>query len=208
MVQLKGIKNIIFDLGGVIINLNPPAAILSFQELFKDTYAEMEKELHSRKILNKFETAEISTDEFISFFKSFKPNLSNIEVIDAWNSMLLDIPRERLELIKKLAKQYRVFLLSNTNEIHLKYIDEYVITEFKMSSISVPFEKAYYSHQMRLRKPNPEIFKAIIEDKNLFPNETLFIDDSEQHIIAAKKLNLETHYLLESETIIDIFNAN
>ena len=208
MIELKEIKNIIFDLGGVIINLNPPSSILAFQELLKDTYSEMEKELHLKEVLDKFEIGEISSEDFISFFKVYNPKLIDQEIIDAWNRMLLDIPEERLNLIESLTNNYRVFLLSNTNEIHLKFIDKYVNLNFQMNSISAPFEKAYYSHLMGLRKPNPKIFETIIEDKNLLPSQTLFIDDSEQHILIAKKLNLKTHHLLESETILDIFNVN
>ena len=77
-----------------------------------------------------------------------------------------------------------------------------------MDAMSILFEKAYYSHELGLRKPNLAIFEHILSDKNLVAEETLFIDDSEEHIIAAKQLNLETHHLLASETIIDIFNVN
>ena len=208
MVQLTGIKNIIFDLGGVIINLNPDETINSFRSIFKEQFDLIEKELHSKSILNRFETGEISSKEFISFFQEYQPTLSKERIIKAWNSMLLDIPHKRILLIRNLARKYRVFLLSNTNQIHIKHINNYVNNEFGFTSMSHPFEKAYYSHEMKLRKPDSKIFEAILQDKKLLANETLFIDDSEQHIIAAKQLNLKTHYLLESETIVDIFNAN
>jgi putative hydrolase of the HAD superfamily len=203
--KLQGIKNIIFDLGDVIININHNKAIASFQKLLGNDFSIVEKRLTANNILKKYETAEISTDEFISFFKNFKSSLTNQEIVDAWNSMLFDIPKGRIAIINQLAKQYRVFLLSNTNEIHLKYIDDYVKTNFQMDAMSVPFEKAYYSHQMGLRKPNPEIFKTILNDKNLVAEETLFIDDAEEHIITAKQLNLKTYHLISPETIVDIF---
>lgn len=206
--ELTGINNIIFDLGDVIINIDHNKAALAFQKLVGSQFKEMEVDLSSNKILEKFETGALTTNEFISFFKSYNSNLTDQEIIDAWNTMLLDIPEERITMINKIAKQYRVFLLSNTNEIHLKYIDDYVAKKFGMINMSQPFEKAYYSHKMGLRKPNSQIFEAILSDKNLVAKETLFIDDSEQHIITAKKLNLKTHYLLKTETIIDIFNVN
>jgi len=208
VVNLVGIKNIIIDLGDVIINIDPNKAISSFQKLFGSDFSKMEECLTTNKILERFETAEISSNEFIDFFKSFKPSLSSQEIIEAWNSMLFDIPEERITLIKQLAKQHRVFLLSNTNEIHLNYINDYVKTNFHMDTMSVPFEKAYYSHKMGLRKPNAEIFEAILEEKKLVAEETLFIDDSEEHIITAKQLNLETHHLLSDETLVDIFNED
>lgn len=203
--ELQGIKNIIFDLGNVIININHDKAIAAFKELFGSHYPDMEKNLTASNILEKYETAEINTDDFIAFFKSYHPELTDKEIIEAWNSMLLDIPKERLELINQLGLQYRVFLLSNTNQIHLDYINDYVTKHFDINSISEPFEKGYYSHEMRLRKPNPKIFEAILADKNLLAEETLFIDDSEEHIIASKQLNLKTHHLLATESIIDIF---
>lgn len=208
MVKLEGIKNIIFDLGGVIINLDPQATIDAFKNLFQEGFEAMEKELYSNKLLDRLETGEITTDEFISFFQSHKATLPSEHITKAWNSMLLDIPHERILMIRNLARKYRVFLLSNTNQIHLDYINNYVNNEFGFTSMSHPFEKAYYSHQMGLRKPDSEIFETILRDKNLLPAETLFIDDSEQHIVAAKQLDLKTHHLLESETIIAIFNVN
>lgn len=208
MLNLEGIKNIIFDLGGVIINIDHNKAISSFQQLLGNDFNELEQNLTANNILEKYETSAISTNEFISIFKKFKPALTNQEIIDAWNSMLLEIPQERILIIRKLARKHRVFLLSNTNEIHLNNINQHVKDEFGFNEMSSLFEKAYYSHEMGLRKPNPNIFEEILIDKNLVPKETLFIDDSEEHIISAKLLNLETHHLLATENIIDIFNGN
>ncbi len=208
MLRLQGIKNIIFDLGGVIINLNEHLTVKAFQNIFLEKYPLMAEDIHAEQILENFETGEISINEFISFFKSYNANVTTKQITEAWNSMLLDIPEERIDLIKNLAKEYRVFLLSNTNPIHLNFIDNYVIDNFKLKSLEDLFEKAYYSHQMGLRKPNSKIFTTILNDKNLIPEETLFIDDSEQHILSAKQLNLKIHHLLETETIVDIFNAH
>jgi len=208
VVQLKGIKNIIFDLGDVIINLDQNKTILAFQKLFGNKFGEMEKDLRGNNILEKYETAEISSDEFLSFFKTYNSTLTNQQIIATWNSILLDIPKERLELINQLSKEYRIFLLSNTNDFHIEYIDNYVRNKFNIDNVAELFEKAYYSHEMGLRKPDSKIFLTIINDKNLVPKETLFIDDSEQHIISAKQLNLKTYHLKSSETIVDIFNAD
>ena len=100
------------------------------------------------------------------------------------------------------------FLLSNTNEIHLQYINEYTFNHFGIRDISTLFEKTYYSHLIKLRKPNSEIFEFILNDKKILPEETLFIDDTYQHIITAKELNLKTYHLTKPETITDIFNVN
>lgn len=203
--MLKGIKNIIFDLGDVIININASLTIHAFQQLLQEVYPAMEKELHSKKIVEKFEKGIYSTADFISFLKKHLPTLTSATIINAFNAMLLDIPEERITLIKKLSKSYRVFLLSNTNEIHLDFINQYVSKKFGLKYIATIFEKTYYSHEMGLRKPNPAIFKLILADKNLNAEETLFIDDSEEHIITAKQLNLKTYHLIKPETILDIF---
>ena len=203
--QLRGIKNIIFDLGDVIININASLTIRACQQLLQEDFPEMESELHFKKIAEKFEIGTYSTADFISFFKKHLPTLTSNEISKAWNTMLLDIPEERILLLKKLSKNYRVFLLSNTNEIHLNFINQYVSKKFALPSIAAIFEKAYFSHEMGLRKPNPAIFKLILADKNLNAEETLFIDDSEEHIIAAKQLNLKTYHLMKPATILDIF---
>ena len=203
--KLEGIKNIIFDLGGVIIGLDQQITIRAFQELFQENFDTMEKELHNTGILEKFEIGTISETAFISFFKKYRAHLTTKEITEAWNAMLLDIPIEKIFKIKKLAKKYRVFLLSNTNAIHMDFINHYVLENFNLSSMEAIFEKAYYSYKLHLRKPNPEIFSAILKDKNLKAEETLFIDDSEEHIISAKQLNLNTYYLKQPETILDIF---
>ena len=203
--QLEGIQNIIFDLGDVIINIHPNNAIQGFRNLFSHSFAELEQDLEKEKILTKYETGEITTNDFISFFQTRNKQLREEEIITVWNSMLLDIPEERVQLIKKLSKQYRVFLLSNTNEIHLNFINNYVTNQFQLAAIDNLFEQAYYSHEMGLRKPNTPIFKTIIEEHQLIPEKTLFIDDTEEHIIGAKKLNLKTFHLVKPTTINDIF---
>ena len=206
--DLKGIKNIIFDLGGVIINIDHQLAFSAFQHLLGNKFDSLEKQLLHENILERYETAAITTDEFVSFFQAYNSGLTEQSIINAWNSMLLEIPKERMDLIIHLTKKYRVFLLSNTNEIHLKFINEYVREHFGLWSVSEPFEKAYYSNEMKLRKPNAEIFKQVLNVSKLLPKETLFIDDTEEHIITAKQLNLKTHHLLSDETILDLFDED
>ena len=206
--ELKGIKNIIFDLGGVIINIDEIATHKVFAQLFIQHFQELKEYLSQNNTLQQFETGKITSNSFIDTFKKFDASVTDKQIINAWNTMLLDIPDERIFLIRKLASNYRVFLLSNTNPIHLEYINELMRNEFGFEGLSQLFEKAYYSHQLELRKPNPTIFKKILEDKSLLPSETLFIDDSEQHILSAKQLNLKTHHLKPNEDIVKLFHEN
>lgn len=205
---LNGVKNIIFDLGGVIINLDESATHKALEQLFIKHFKELQEYLSKNNTLQHFELGKITSNDFINTFKKFDVNITEKQLINAWNAMLLDIPDERIFLIRKLSKNYRIFILSNTNQIHLEHINKLVNNNFGFDSLSHLFEKAYYSHQIGLRKPNPAIFKIILKDKNLLPEETLFIDDTKQHILSAKQLNLKTHHLKPNEDIVTLFNEN
>lgn len=206
--ELKGVKNIIFDLGGVIINLDEKATYNAFKSLFKDKYQVILDQLTHQGVLQDFEMGKIAEDQLFQFIRNIDPNPNNNQIKEAWNRMLLDIPDERIFMIRKLARNYRVFLLSNTNSIHLNTIDNLVRNDFGFDRLSLLFEKAYYSHELGLRKPNPEIFSYILNDKQLTPAETLFIDDTEEHVLSAKALNLRTHFLRANEDIVTLFNEN
>ena len=206
--QLDGIKNIIFDLGGVIINLDEEATTNAFKQLFPENFEELHNYLITNNVLLNFETGKITSEDFINVFMQFDSNQKAHKIINACNSMLLNIPTERIFLLRKLSRKYRVFLLSNTNQIHLKFIDELVKNDFGFNNLAALFEKAYYSHILGLRKPNPQTFLTIVSNNNLKPEETLFIDDSEQHILAAKQLNLKTHHLKSNQDIVTLFNEN
>ncbi|MCB9360779.1 MAG: HAD family phosphatase [Flavobacteriales bacterium] len=208
--MFENIKNIILDLGGVIINLNQELTYRAFKQLFPTSYEEILKELNNNNYLEKFETSEISSIEFITFFKSFDSSITSENIIKAWNSMLLDIPEERIELIQNLAKNYNVYLLSNTNEIHYQFIDEYVSQKFNGLSFKSLFKHAYLSHKIHLRKPNQAIFNYVLQQSKLSPQETLFIDDTLEHINSAKQLGIQTHHLnlQENQTLNQFFNEH
>jgi glucose-1-phosphatase len=205
--KLEGIQNITFDLGGVIINLNQQLTYQAFEQLFPSHFIEIQDQLKKENTLNKFETNEILQHEFLALFKAYDDGISDTQLVNAWNSMLLDIPEERIELIKNLSKRYNVYLLSNTNSIHLSYINNYVVKHFGLEKLDGLFKKAYYSHQITLRKPNKAIFEYVLTDANLMANKTLFIDDTIEHIESAKKLGIQTHYLNleEGEHLIKLF---
>ena len=206
--MLENIKNIILDLGGVIINLNQQLTYDAFKKLFPSKYEKILIELESNNYLEKFETAEISKKEFISFFQKFDTSIFDEKIITAWNKMLLDIPENRIQLIKSLAKKYNVYLLSNTNEIHYQYIENYAVQEFNVLSFKSIFKQVYLSHEIKLRKPNTAIFKYVLKEANLLRHETLFIDDTLEHINSAKQLGIKTHHLNlhENQSLIQLFN--
>jgi FMN phosphatase YigB (HAD superfamily) len=208
--MLENVKNIILDLGGVIINLNQDLTYAAFKELFPAKYEAILLELDGNHYLEKFETSEITSREFIDFFQKFDNSISEENIISAWNSMLLDIPENRITLIKSLAKKYSVSLLSNTNEIHYQFIDEYAIQKHKIRSFDSLFKHTFLSHKIRLRKPNTSIFEYVLKEANFLPNETLFIDDTLEHINSAKQLGIRTHHLnlQENQSLIQLFNEH
>ncbi|MCB0402833.1 MAG: HAD family phosphatase [Flavobacteriales bacterium] len=206
--DFKGIKNIIFDLGGVIINLDEKATYKAFEDLFREKYHTVLDRFAENNVLHDFEMGKLSAEQLFRFIRTIDASPSDEQITKAWNRMLLDIPAERIFLIRNLARKYRIFLLSNTNAIHLNTIDNMVQHDFGFERLSVLFEKAYYSHELELRKPNPEIFLHILHDKQLAPEQTLFIDDTEEHILAAKGLNLKTHHLQKGENIVTLFHEH
>lgn len=204
---MQGVKNIIFDLGGVIINLNQELTFLAFKNLFPHQFNKIETQLKQDSWVEKFETGEVSQTQFLNFFQNYNNQITTEQIVDAWNMMLLNIPIERITLIKQLSKKYNIYLLSNTNSIHLESINNYVNSTFKFKSLDELFIKAYYSHQIELRKPNKAIFEFVLKDANLLPEETLFIDDSVEHTESAKALRIKTYHLnlKENEHIITLF---
>ena len=191
---MQNIKNIIFDYGNVIFEINFE---LAQQALLQLGIADIETFFSHKKhnpIFDEFESAAISPAQFRDEIRiaANNPALTDEEIDAAWNSLLIGVPESVHETILKVKDKYRTFLLSNNNEIHYNYIVDYLKREFEMEDNSSLFEKTYYSQHMFLRKPNMEIFEQVIRENNLNPEETLFIDDSPQHLEGAKKAGLNT----------------
>ena len=138
--------------------------------------------------------------------KQCKPGTSDADIDAAWNAMLLDLPKKRLDLLLNIKNTYRTFLLSNTNEIHMVFINNYLQKMFQIKNLEKHFEKVYLSYEVKMRKPDAEIFELILNQNNLLKEETLFIDDSLQHVDSARSLGLSTILLdMKKESVIDLF---
>lgn len=208
--NMKGIKHIIFDLGGVILNIDYKLTENAFIKSGITNFAELYSQASQTTLFSDLETGAISADIFIEkLMQSASINLSEEQIAEAWNAMLLDIPVRRLQILQQLRLHYDLFLLSNTNEIHERAFNKILMTAHGIPNIGVFFDKVYFSHRVGLRKPGEEIFKRILEENNLLPSETLFIDDSEQHIETAKRLGLQTIFLRKGMTIEnDVFKES
>ncbi|HUQ66207.1 MAG TPA: HAD-IA family hydrolase, partial [Flavitalea sp.] len=159
---------------------------------------------HITDLFLNYETGQIDDIEFIdSIAKLSKQAMSKENIVEAWNALLLDFPPERINLLKKLKTRYRTFLLSNTNSIHLKKFQERLHNEQGVYLEDL-FEKAYYSHVVKLRKPNADIFELVLNENNLVPSETLFIDDTESNFTEAEKLGIRIFHLKPGMNITDI----
>ncbi|MBK9190224.1 MAG: HAD family phosphatase [Crocinitomicaceae bacterium] len=195
--MLQPISAIIFDLGGVILNLDYNLTVEAFRNLGKENFDQLYAQSHQDKIFDRFETGEISAPEFRNYMRGFyeKP-ISDFQIDNAWNAMLLDLPKHRVTFLEKIAKQKRIFLFSNTNEIHFDAFRKKIAGDFGTPDLLESLmEKTYYSHLAGRRKPNVDAFQLVIDNHKLNPAETLFIDDSIQHIEGAKKLGIQTIHL-------------
>lgn len=200
------IKNIIFDLGGVLLNLDYTLSTKAFQKIapgfgsFDAIYTGQK----DKKLFENFETGAITSQQFRDGIRALlQKNINDKTIDEAWNAMLLNFPIERLKLLEELRSKYRLFLLSNTNEIHLLAVNEILNKTFGLKDLSGVFEKEYYSHKVGMRKPNREIFQLVISENKLDPSETLFIDDSEQHIEGGKRAGLQTLLMRMDKVLTD-----
>ena len=202
---MNNIHNIIFDFGGVILNINFQKTIEAFQALGRGYDAAFFKEFGQSEIFEGLEMGRISEKEFYDTIR----RVTGIGVTDedlrtAWDALLLDMPEDRVELLKKVRKHYRIFLLSNTNAIHYETYNG----AFKQRyghDLDQLFEKAWWSFRIGMRKPFPSTFRWVLQDAGLKADETLFIDDTLQHVEGAREAGLYGFHLHNVE-ITSLFN--
>lgn len=197
---------VIFDFGGVIINIDYKATISAFKSLGIDDFDSIYSQAAQTDLFDNIETGKISSQHFINGLLNILPKgITPNQVVHAWNTMILDVPTHRIEFLQELRKENRIYLLSNTNSIH---IDDALRKWNKISDRTIyeVFNHVYLSHEMNMRKPNSEIFKRVCEEQNLEPSRTLFIDDSIQHIEGAKSIGLQTYHLQPGEEIQSILS--
>lgn len=202
------IKNIIFDFGNVLIDLNIPRTTEKFQELLQEEFEASFAKSHAAAVFDRYEVGHLTEEEFVAILQqSTNRSITPQQVLEAWNGMLVGIPAHRLTLLERLRNDYKVFLLSNTNATHLDWVDAHLQAEHKMTMAEFNerfFDKTYYSHLIRLRKPGREIYDFVLNDAGLKAEETLFIDDNADNIEGAKLAGLQTILHSIGAEIVDV----
>ncbi|MCB0531214.1 MAG: HAD family phosphatase [Lewinellaceae bacterium] len=191
---MQSIKNIIFDFGNVLFDLELGAISRELTQLTGTQFESIKNKLDRLGVFHLYETGGITTEEFVdTLCQAANPHLEPAQVIDAWNSILVGMPLERFDQVLRLRQHYQVFLLSNINDLHARWIDDYLWREHNLDNFQTRyFDAVYYSHLIRLRKPDREIYEYVLADAELVPEESVFIDDLEENIETARQLGIHT----------------
>lgn len=202
---MQNIQNIIFDLGAVIIPLDQAATIEAFNQLSYMPFADLYQSANDTELFKDFDKGHI--DE-VFFFSEIRKYLRfegpDEDLVHAWNAMLMDVPDKRLDVLIDMKQNYNTYLLSNTCETHIKCFEHDLYIKHGVRNFNDYFDKVYYSCHLGMRKPDPEIFEFVLKENDLVAAETVFIDDSVEHVKAAGKLGINS-YLLPANTEIGDF---
>ena len=204
--NLTNIKNIVFDLGNVLLNLDFDASIQAFQKLGLNSEVVNRQQAYADPVFYELEVGETTPEKFRSRVRQIlkNPDATDRQIDDAWCAMIRDIPANRVKMLKTLAKNYSVYLFSNTNAIHISRLHKKFS---EMHGIEFPslFVKDFYSHEIHERKPDLASYQKVIELSGITPDETLFVDDLEKNISGAKKAGLKTFWLKDGMEVADRF---
>ncbi len=202
---MANIKNIIFDLGGVVINLDIPRTIHEFEKLGIAKFGAIFSQLAQTPLFDQFDKGLISEDDFFHSIKNqFNLSHSVMELERAWNAMLLDFPGHRLTQLTAYKQQYTTFLLSNTNTTHIRAFEKTLSDSHSVANLQPFFHKVYYSCEINLRKPDAEIFEFVLQENGLKPEETVFIDDTLMHVHAAQSIGIQALHLPKGAEFKDL----
>jgi FMN phosphatase YigB (HAD superfamily) len=207
---MKTVKNIIFDYGNVIFTIDFKKVAQAWKDLGITNADQFYGHRQQDGVFDALERGQISPEAFCDRIRELtdKPDLTDQQIYQAWNAIFVGIPKGNHEVLLKVKEKYRTFLLSNINAIHYDYVHDYLKRKYDLPDNSGLFEKAYYSHLMGKRKPDAEIFEQVLAENNLDPAETLFIDDSPQHLETAKKLGLQTYLMTAPDNLQKYFSTN
>ena len=201
---MQGIKNIIFDLGGVILNLDNRRTEDAFTSLGVKDIRSYFGHGHASSFFKEYEVGRISDRQFVDSIRQLTGlSVSDTAIVDSWNALLLDFPPERIQLLRQLRKTYRLFLFSNTNALHLAALQKTYSHAFDGGCLEDHFEKTYYSHLLGMRKPDRESFEYILRENQLNAAETMFVDDAIINVEGAEQVGLRGLFLRPGVSLLD-----
>lgn len=200
--EQKKIKHIVFDLGGVIVTLDPQFTTIEFSILSGKDAHEINHFPIMYPVFNQFEKGEIDN---VAFRKEMR-RLLEVDASDAtidmcWNAMIVEVLKIRLEWLKTLKETYHVSILSNTNDIHISYVHEILKEKYDLKDFSTLVDNVYYSHEIKMRKPDSDIYQQVLDNAPYLPEETLFLDDNLENIEEAAALGIRTIHITEPKNI-------
>jgi glucose-1-phosphatase len=203
--DFRNYQNLIFDLGGVIINIEMSNTVLEFSRITGKSVEEISERIKALQIYYRYEVGELDDLSFRELIRGFIGSDVDDQTIDkAWNALLLDIPAERIQVLKKLKKSHKLFLLSNTNPIHFKEVEN-ILRRTTGDSFYTLFDKLYLSYDIRLIKPEKEVYKYVLNDQNIKAADSVFIDDNLINVEAASDLGIKGVHLTAPTTIVELF---
>ena len=202
---MQQIKNIIFDLGGIFLNIDYPKTEKAFINLGITNFPELYNQHYASDLFELLETGKITPAEFYKQFAALSPvPVSDIQIKEAWNAMLGTFPPERIDWLQQIKNRYNIYLFSNTNKIHHEAFTQTFAQLPGNNDFDSYFVKAWYSHTIGLRKPYAASFRHVLSLENLDATETLFIDDTYKNIEGAQEAGLQTIHLVAPRTLLDL----
>lgn len=199
------IKNIIYDFGGVLLNLDFKRSFDAFEKLGYSDFDQMFAQHNADDLFQKLETGKISNEDFYTQLAAIAPQpVTHVQLKDAWNAMLVNYRINSLKFLITLKNNYNLFLLSNTNAIHYDHFSQMLRGETGYQKLENFFSKAWFSHEIKRRKPDVATFEFVLNDAGLEAAETLFIDDSHSNLPNAESIDIKTHLLKPAERIEDL----
>lgn len=196
------VKNIILDFGGVLLDIDYQLTEQAFLKLGCTNFKELYSQAFQTNLFNKYEVGEINEERFMSELKRISgiESLKADEIKNAWNAMLIKFTEKNYLMLKDLKKKYRLFLLSNTNETHIEAFEKLIEKICPVNEFENLFEKVYYSCRIHLRKPDEACFLYVMKDSELNPEETVFVDDSVQHVEGANAAGIPAYLLQKNNS--------
>jgi putative hydrolase of the HAD superfamily len=199
------LKNILFDLGGVLLEIDYNRTVRAFQRLgLSDANQQFTKERQS-KLFQTYEKGGITDEAFLESLSAFMPGAKPADITKAWCALLGEMPIARMELLERLTQHYKLFVLSNTNHLHQLQFEKTIDQTVGWKRFAVVFDHIGYSHELHVRKPDAGAFEKMLKLNGLKPEETFFVDDTKEHVLSARSLGIEAHHLEAGENIQDVF---